>query len=148
MKKINLITLLFMMLCVMSLSSCSKDEVEPSREELLTNGTWRGDKILVSGTDASQFPGAEGFVPDPSTITITFNKDGTYTGQFIQNGQTVPISGTWELSDDGKTLNANFFNLSSDAKIEELGKNLLRLTTSVRVPNFPFPLPVEIRLVR
>lgn len=149
MKKINLIALLFMMLCAITLSSCGKDdEVEPSREELLTSGAWRGDKILVSGTDASQFPGAEGFVPDPSTITITFNKDGTYTGQFIQNGQPVPISGTWELSDDDKTLNANFFNLSSEAKIEDLGKNILRLSTSVRVPNFPFPLPVEIWLVR
>lgn len=148
MKKINLIVLLFMTLCAMSLSSCSKDEVEPSREELLTNGTWRGDKILLSGADASSFPGAEGFIPDPKSITINFNEDGTYVGQFTQNGQPVPLSGTWELSEDGNTLNANLFNLSSEADVKELTNSKLTLTTSVRAPDFPFPIPVEIQLVR
>ncbi|MHA6248059.1 hypothetical protein ACXYMU_09000 [Pontibacter sp. CAU 1760] len=151
----NLTTLkpfLFAILFLTFLTACDKDSDEPEPEatetEKLTAGPWKGDRILVAGTDASAYPGAAGLVPDPKSITITFNADGTYSAVYTLNGQTVPASGQWEFTADEKKLIGNFFGFSSEADVAVLNETSLVLKTSVDVPDFPFPVPVEMQFVR
>ncbi|MCC9168385.1 lipocalin family protein [Pontibacter harenae] len=150
MKLTTIRSLLFALSILSFLTSCEKDEEdsELSRTELLTAETWNGDRILIGGQDAADYPGAANLVPDPKSLRITFNTDGTFTGQYTQNGQTIPASGNWELSEDEQTITGDFFGLASEAEIETLTTSNLNLTTTVQLPNFPFPLPAELRLVR
>ncbi|MCJ8166633.1 hypothetical protein MKJ04_17440 [Pontibacter sp. E15-1] len=151
MKLISIKPLLIALCLLVTLASCDKEkdeEVEPSRTELLTANNWKGDRILVAGTDAANYPNAGDFVPDPKSLSITFKTDGTYAASYVQNGQTIPASGNWEFSSDEQSITGNLFGISSDAKIETLTDTNLTLSTTVDVPDFPLPVPVEIRLVR
>ena len=138
------------------LTSCDKDdeetEVEPSRTELLTADTWRGDKILVNGLETDSpillalIPNIGVYVPDAKSIILTFNEDGTYTGQYTQGGQTIPANGEWEFTDNEEKISGNFFGLTSEADVKDLTTSKLTLTTSTMYQGNSFP--VEIQLVR
>jgi len=140
--------LIFFLALVCFVSCDDDDDPEASRRELLTAETWRGDRILVSGADAATSPLFRGFVPDPKSMTIKFNDNGTYTGTYTLNGQARTSSGTWEFKDNERKITGNLFGLASEADIETLNDQNLHLRTKVDVPDFPLPVPVEIRLVR
>ncbi|MGQ9620974.1 MAG: lipocalin family protein [Bacteroidales bacterium] len=71
-----------------------------SDEELLTNHIWKYKEMTTTSTD----PNIISIVTFVNALmvnaTMDFNEDGTYTLSAM--GQTT--TGTWELSEDGKTL--------------------------------------------
>lgn len=99
MKKSKIISIFFVAFLVfpLMLSSCKKDDLT-----LLTAHTWNFNKMTTNSSDENiqamvAFAGAM-----LSGATLEFNEGGTYVldSPMAEN----PETGTWELSDDGKTL--------------------------------------------
>ncbi len=106
MKLQRVLALFFIMLFAVSAVSCDDDDddVEPSRMELLTGGTWTGAAIFVGGSDLTDF--FKNFEDDPWDITtwrLSFNRNGTYTiqGDWVEPS---PYSGTWEFTNNEQAI--------------------------------------------
>ena len=96
---------LFFILFVVVLSSCKKEDEEPTPKEQLENKTW-----IVTSSDTQIFTPL-GQLPD--SLTNDFNPTRGFEGQtiiFNENGTFVAgegdneRQGNWNLSEDGKTL--------------------------------------------
>lgn len=94
MKNLKFLTYLFAALLMFTTVSCSDDDddkdLSPDKEALLTAGVWTGNKIFVGGQDFTSIYG------DPSTVTMTFDDDGTYT----LNIDGDVKEGTWEFTNN------------------------------------------------
>jgi hypothetical protein len=106
MKLQRVLALFFIMLLAFSVVSCDDDDddVEPSRMELLTAGTWTGAAIYVNGSDLTEL--FKNFEDDPwdiATWRLTFNRNGTYTiqGDWLDPS---PFSGTWEFANNEQAI--------------------------------------------
>jgi hypothetical protein len=123
------------------LSGCSKKD-SSSTDNLI--GTWTagtvtfdamiGDMTLTqyftdvagyNATEAAQYTALfNAFLQQSFMGTIQINPDGTYTSTMGGSGD----SGTWSLSDDGKTLTINSStDIPMDVKIVELTSNTLHI---------------------
>jgi len=98
MKNAKLLTLLLVAL-VFNLSSCNKDEDEPTpisaKTEFLTDQKWKISKIDFNGVDVSdesKYPD----VADVKSTQIKFDKDGTYTQTRTSGTET----GNWKFTDN------------------------------------------------
>ncbi|WP_026236342.1 hypothetical protein [Pontibacter roseus] len=102
MKFQRLLSLLFALLLVTSLTGCGKDDDKgPSNRDFLTAGTWTGNAIVVNGNDLTrEFREDEEFPYDISQNTIKFDKAGTYLDSY--GGRTD--NGTWEFANGEKEL--------------------------------------------
>jgi Lipocalin-like domain len=103
MKRITKLSYLFMVLLFLLASSgCNKVE-QLTKEELLTNHIWKWNKITTNSTDTD----VQSLVALVNALmtgtTLDFKDDGTYvmTSPLDPNN---PTTGTWELSEDSKTL--------------------------------------------
>jgi len=87
---INRLRSIFILAILVTLSACDKDE-EITRTELLTSEAWNFSEVTtdVPGIDVSEanmlFQG----------FTITFDADGSYTGNFPNNDGDPNIGGSW-----------------------------------------------------
>lgn len=79
------------------LSSCKKDDIT-----LLTAHTWHFDKLTTNSTNPDVQAMVDFTAAFLSGATLDFDEGGTYelNSPFIDQ----PETGSWELSDDGKTL--------------------------------------------
>jgi len=79
------------------LSSCKKDDLT-----LLTAHTWNFNKMTTNSNDEDVQTWVAFFSAMLTGATLEFNEGGTYVldSPMAEN----PETGTWELSDDGKTL--------------------------------------------
>jgi len=85
-----------LILSVLIISGCEK----LSDEELITGHIWRWDKMTTTSTNTD----VQNLVAVLSALmtnaTFEFRSDGTYTMTALNNSD----DGTWQLTDDGKTL--------------------------------------------
>jgi hypothetical protein len=105
---------LFLLLLLSLLGSCK--EKDPTNEELISRA-WKVASVLLNASaDATTNYG---------TYRFTFNSSKTYT---FTNAPipSVPLTGTWELSSDAKTLTLNKGQVSEKtALVKQLtGENL------------------------
>ena len=152
MKKLSLFSSLFTLLLLVSITACKKeDDKEPSKTDLITAHSWQGEQVLVLGTDAASNPFFSSLLPDITTMTLTFNRNGTYSASYVDNGQTIPISGNWEFRDNETSIFFDLltsFGLNETLTIKELSADKLQFSTTVTVPGFPTSLPVDIHFVK
>ncbi|WP_299708165.1 hypothetical protein [uncultured Pontibacter sp.] len=102
MKFQKLLTFLFALLLITSLSSCKKDDDKgPSKRDMLTAGEWRGASVWWNGTDiTNELREAEEFPFDVSQLYIKFDKVGTYLDTY----SGVTDNGTWEFTQNEESL--------------------------------------------
>ncbi len=115
---------LYVVMCVMTLFSCKKNDASPSQVELnsqiLTNREWKGDKANV---DNEVSPNPAVIIPNfdasilkfdvPATnVRLNFKSDNTFTGTGLDN---QPISGRWEFQENGAKLKITGFVLQVPA---------------------------------
>ncbi|MFT2011321.1 lipocalin family protein [Pontibacter sp. 13R65] len=143
---------LFALLMVFSLfTGCKKDDEtpEPSTKEKLVAHNWRGDKVMAMGMDASTHPILASQIPDIKTMVLVFNENNTYTATYSDNGQTIPLSGTWELRNQDKFIHFDLlasFGLPEQVEIKTLTSSNLVLTTTAQVPVLG-PTPLEVHFI-
>lgn len=122
------VLLLFILLCVLAVNSCKKDDAQSSISNFLTQSPWNlallqrfkfVNQALVH-TDTIQPACA-------LNQRISFNKDQTFT--FSNYGcQTATLNGKWSFTPDQLYLNLtpavtqNFNNLRNLARINNLGQ--------------------------
>lgn len=118
------VLLLVVMVAMLALTNCSKDDKDDSYA-LLTTPTWSSDSLLVNGQDAS---GPEGLLLKFKG-NAKFNKDGTGTfGVYV---------GTWRFPDKTRTtleIKSDSLPLPLTTRIVELTQTSLKVTT--QVPDF------------
>jgi hypothetical protein len=128
---------LVLLLVVLSLASCDKDDTS-DRYKYLTGSVWVSDSLLVNGQDAS-VPGGllENFRGE-----ARFNKDGSGTFGNYQ--------GTWRFAQEETELviqsDSLPYGLPLSTQIKELTAQSLKITTSVPdLQNLANP-PMQVRL--
>lgn len=96
----KLLTFLFALLLVTSMTSCDKDkDKEPSQRDLLTSSTWKGESLWAFGRDISDLYNDEiGY--DIKKNTVKYDKAGTYVDSY----ERLSLNGTWEFADNEKTI--------------------------------------------
>ena len=81
---------IFVLLILVMLSGCDQDD-EVTRTELLTSEAWNFSEVTTDG------PGID--VSEANMLfqgfTITFDADGSYTGNFPNNDGDPNIGGSW-----------------------------------------------------
>ncbi|WP_125185466.1 lipocalin family protein [Botryobacter ruber] len=125
MKKILLNPFLFFILILISFTGCKDDEVEPSRRDMLTGGTWNGTAVYSQGTDITESAKNSGF--DITKNTLRFDTNGNYTDTYDGSSDT----GTWEFAENESKLLLDK-NTSNEqlATISQLNANTLNVTFS------------------
>ncbi|PVY37381.1 hypothetical protein [Pontibacter virosus] len=118
MKIQKLLSFLFALLLVTSMTSCDKDkDKEPSNRDLLTAETWTGHSFWAYGNDISDmFLEQLGF--DIKKNSVKFDKAGTYVDSYERSS----LSGTWEFANDDKSI---IFDKGTD---DEYTASVLMLT--------------------
>ena len=93
----NVSKFLLLLLIIPALTGCKKDNAT-----LLTAHIWKFDKMTTSSTDQTLQTLVAFFSALLVNSTLNFSEDGTYVmaSPLSEN----PETGTWDLSDDGKTL--------------------------------------------
>ena len=96
----QLLTFLFALLLVTSMTSCDKDkDKEPSQRDLLTSSSWKGESVWAYGSDISGlFLDELGY--DVKKNTVKFDKAGTYVDSYERRS----LNGTWEFADNDKSI--------------------------------------------
>jgi hypothetical protein len=110
-------------------SSCSrdkKDEVAPSKTELLVAHAWQGDRVLMMGLDVTESGAIPQDVPDIRTLRLTFKDDKTYMAQ----SEDINFEGEWRFNEDESKIYFDFLGLG-EVDVKELTHNNLDLSTSV-----------------
>ncbi|WP_439882220.1 hypothetical protein ACSX1A_03455 [Pontibacter sp. MBLB2868] len=103
-----------LVLFTIALVGCDKDEdKEPTKTDLLTSVTWKGNRVFVDGQDATSFV-------DVDNTSIKFDKNGEYT--FVFDGDQ--IQGNWEFSSDEQKI------ILDKGSQDETTVDLLLLTAS------------------
>jgi len=124
MKKFTIYYLLLFAV-LFNLASCDKkddDTPAPSKQELLTNKTWKTSKMLVDGVDMSQIPLFAFFLQ----TEYKFNTNKTYDATLL----TAPLgSGTWEFASN-ETVIVQDAGTDEETRwtIVELKENSLKVT--------------------
>ncbi|WP_114783254.1 hypothetical protein [Botryobacter ruber] len=152
MKNYWLFSSLFLVLLLLSFSACQKEEdKEPSKTDMITAHSWQGEQVLVLGTDVATNPLFSGLLPDITTMTLTFNRNGTYNASYVENGQTIPVSGNWEFRDNETSVFFDLlttFGLNETLSLKELSADKLQFSTTVNIAGFPGSLPVDVHFVK
>jgi hypothetical protein len=99
----------------------------PSRTELLAAKTWKMNKVLGNGIDATNEP----MLAQYKTLQFKFNADGAYTLTSLIGAQT----GTWAFADNETKVILDP-NTASELtwNIVELKDNSLKLRSSMAMP--------------
>jgi hypothetical protein len=122
-------------LTVLILASCGKDDDQSDRFNFLTGTQWQSDSLLINGIDAS----GPGQPLEPFKGEAVFRKDGT--------GDFGAYSGTWRFAQNETELviNSDSLDFPLATQIVELTAISLKVTTSF--PNFFEPEnPLFLRL--
>lgn len=100
MKIQKLLTFLFALLLVTSMTSCDKDkDKEPTNRDLLTSANWTGHSVWAYGNDISElFLDELGY--DIKKNIVKFDKAGTYVDSYERRS----LNGTWEFADNDKSI--------------------------------------------
>ncbi len=104
------------------LGSCSKYEDGPGftvrTAKARVSGDWKLTSYTLNGTDyTSSLP----------TITMTIDKDGTYTGTYSSGSGSVTETGTWVFNDDKTTLSITASSNTEVYTITELKSKEMKL---------------------
>ncbi|OKL41721.1 hypothetical protein [Pontibacter flavimaris] len=127
MNKLNLFTLFFASLFMLTLVSCDKDDDKDlSKTELLTGGEWTGDQIWMLGNNMTET--LKNYGVTASQIQLDFKKDGSYTikseGEVMQDGAWEFSTGEKEITTDKGTSDENKYEInkltSSELHLEGL----------------------------
>jgi len=111
MKTVNYFLLLVLALAL-AIPSCKKDK-EKSAKEILTSKSWKISSMKLNGTEVITD------LLDPCDMDnyMTFTSDGNYT-EFVNtikcDVSETDITGTWSLSEDGKTFTLDGMELLAD----------------------------------
>lgn len=108
---------LFLLLAVVAfgLSSCSK-----SNADYLQSGTWNCTSYKVEN---NEFVGVY-----LESLKVNFNEGGSVSGTVVVSGTSVPVSGTWNVSEDNNTFSMSTTGLTiTNLPIIELDENKLHL---------------------
>ncbi|MBX0335301.1 hypothetical protein K3G39_18860 [Pontibacter sp. HSC-14F20] len=143
MKFQKLLTFLFALLLVTSMTSCDKDkDKEPSNRDLLTAEKWTGHSFWAFGNDISDLF-LEQLNYDIKKNTVKFDKAGTYVDSY----ERTSISGTWEFANDDKSI---IFDKGTEdeytATVLLLTDKELRMDQTVETEEGP--LTLEVRFTR
>lgn len=144
MKIKKLLTFLFALLLVTSMTSCDKDEdKEPSNTDLLTANTWTGNSLWAFGNDISDlFLEELGY--DIKKNTVKFDKAGKYVDSYERSS----LNGTWEFADNDKSI---IFDKGTEdeytAKVLILTNTELRLEQTLEFEDDE-PVALEVRYTR
>lgn len=139
MNKLRLLPLVFSFLCLITLSSCGKDDdADPSRKAILSAGVWQGNKFYVDGDDWTSFV-------DIDNTSMEFKSDGTYIFEISGDSET----GTWELtSNDQKILMDKNTSGEATADILKLTNTALNISFTEEDPDTGEDSVLEIRFIR
>jgi hypothetical protein len=102
MYKNRLLTLLILALSLSALTSCDKDDekdIEPTRTDLLSTGTWTGVAVFANGQDVTQLFKDE-LQYDITKNTLKFEKAGTYVDTY----ERTTVSGSWEFANNEQAI--------------------------------------------
>ncbi len=117
MNKLKLLFFVFAALAFTSLSSCKKeDDAEPSKRDLLTAQTWRGDKLYMNGREITNDPYILEYSIDIKSVKLTFTKDRTYTATYTIGGEKESESGTWDFLNNEQQIDFPFMGEKADIK--------------------------------
>lgn len=92
--QITFVAILFF--CFISCEKSSETKIDPNTEA--SNkiiGSWKSYKVLENSTD----------ITNKSSGSFIFKTEKTFTGDAVENGIFFPVNGTWEVSNNGNTLN-------------------------------------------
>ncbi|MFD2245296.1 hypothetical protein [Pontibacter ruber] len=129
MNKFRLLSFLFAAFMLLTLASCGKDDdAEPSKRDLLTAQTWRGDKLYIDGVEATNNPYVIDYFIDIKGTTLKFEKDRTYTAIYTVGDEKETESGTWDLKNNDQQIAFAF--LSQDTDIKRLTKDNLDIAAT------------------
>ncbi|WP_188499842.1 hypothetical protein [Pontibacter amylolyticus] len=105
MKFQKLLTFLFALLLVTSMTSCDKDDDNgPSKRDFLTAGQWKGQSVWWGEDEiTSELRNDEEYPFDVTQLSYKFDKAGTYLVTF--KGQTD--NGTWEFVNNEQSILMN-----------------------------------------
>jgi hypothetical protein len=137
MKKLLIITVLFVLGFV---SSCKKDEVAvvtKTKKELLTAKTWVVSTVSALGGDGNVYK--RGNKPadnlyDLDKVSLTFKADGSLTG--VDNNGKAVTSAKWSFSTDESKLiisNTGIVGLDGELTIVQLTETVLEIKGKVTV---------------
>ncbi|MCC9168383.1 hypothetical protein [Pontibacter harenae] len=125
------------------LSSCTQDSDDDplSPTDLLVAETWYGDRILVAGLNINLTPGLSEklALPDISTLTLSFNRNGTYEAFYTENNQPVSSTGQWQLTQNDTRL---YIELLGEFEIETLTGSALTLLKTHNDAGTDYPLEI------
>lgn len=143
MKFQKLLTFLFALLLVTSMTSCDKDkDKEPTNKDILTSSIWKGESIWAYGSDISDFYYDEiGY--DIKKNTVKYDKAGTYVDTY----ERLSWNGTWEFADNDKSI---IFDKGTDeeytASVLMLTDKELRMEQTIETEDGP--ITMEVRFIR
>jgi hypothetical protein len=126
---------LLIVVTILILASCGKDDEKSDRFNYLTDAVWLSDSLLMNGIDAS----GPGQPLEPFKGQAVFRKDGT--------GDFGAYSGTWRFAQNETELviNSDSLDFPLATQIAELTAISLKVTTTF--PNFFDPQnPLFLRL--
>lgn len=133
MKIKQLLSFLFCMVLLVSMTSCDKDDEdkEPSKNDLLTAGLWTGNSVYVQGQDITQLL-RDSADFDVRQLSTRFDKNGEYRETY---GRT--IVGTWEFTNNEQRI--LFDKGTSQAYTVEITKlNATEFYYEQDIDGFPF----------
>jgi hypothetical protein len=120
MKTKKLFPLNLLVLLIVFLASCSEsDNPTPSKQELLTEKTWKVSRITRDKEDVTYQPEMLSI----RTMRARYNSNGTYT----QTSPSYNRSGAWVLADNILTHNQGTSN-EENMVVETLTRGTLRLS--------------------
>ena len=155
--RITLLSLAAVAVFSIGCSKTSDKDDAPTKTALITASTWKYSEAGAdndgNGTIDIAFPASvlDACATD-NTITFKSDKTGTIDEGARKCNTTDPQSSpfTWSLNAEETQINfstAVFAGIGGDAKIIELTATNLTLAKTLTIPNFPFPVPVVLKMV-
>ncbi len=110
-----------MVLAVLALTGCEKDDTTPDKSSLMTAHIWKYNKLSTTSTDTDVQMFVNLMAALMTGSTMNFSTDGTFTMTVMD----MTDSGTWELNPDGTKITID------KGTTDEAVQNIITLTSDV-----------------
>ena len=159
--KSNLSFLIFLFVCLLTVSGCKKDDEPLTKTDILTAKAWKFQDLVAFGQNLTTL-GVGSFLGPVANSDFKFNRDGTYVATNRTTNASAP--GKWEFDtnetklilDKGTSSESTFDILTLTDK--NLDLRLLVDKTSIDVSQLPeniralyifapASIPVDVKLV-
>jgi uncharacterized lipoprotein YehR (DUF1307 family) len=113
-KNMKILAAIVGVIVILSLTGCKK---EPAN---LIIGTWQETEVTYTETVNGETSEPLSMLEPGETVTMTFNKDNTYTGKTVSEDITFDVTGTWFIEDNKITITQNEDDLGFGSMIYDI----------------------------